>query len=96
MKVIRSELYIKNLNWKQVESRWKNFSNEFKNFINGDVNIYDGLYQDEEVIGFELEIEAPTFKECEANFIISKKLILKHFNKIPKQITKIKLENFRK
>lgn len=96
MKVIISELYIKNLNWKQVESRWENFNNEFKNFINGNVSIYDGLYQDEEVIGIDLEIEAPTFKECEANFIISMKLILKHFNQIPKIISKIRLVNFRK
>lgn len=94
MKAIRSELYIKNLNWEQVESKWSNFLNEFKSFINGDVTMYDGTYQDEEVIGFDLEVKAQTFKECESLFLLSKKLILKHFNKIPKQITKIKMENF--
>ena len=94
MKVIKSELYIKNLDWKQVENSWSDFLNEFKTFINGDVTMYDGTYQDDEVIGIDLEVKALTFKECEANFIIGKKLILKHFNKIPKQITKIKLENY--
>ena len=92
MKIIRSELYIKNLDFKQVNDRWSNFLNELKSFINGDISMYDGTYQDEEVIGIYLEVKAHSFKECESYFILSKKLILKYFNKIPKQITKIKLQ----
>ena len=94
MKAIKSELYIKHISWEQVERQWNNFLKEFQSLINGDVTMYDGTYKNEKVIGIDLELKSPTFKECEANFILSKKLVLKYFNQIPSQITKIKLENY--
>ena len=49
-------------------------------------DLYEGTYEDKDVIGIDFNIMGNTFKECDVSFSRFKKEIKNHFGSTPKQV----------
>ena len=88
MKVIKAKLYI---NKKVNEERVKHICNEIDKRIKGCPINYSS-YQANEVMVFNVYIQANTFKDCEYFYQMMKRAIKDCSYEVPHQIAKIKAE----
>ena len=88
MKVIKAKLYI---NKKVNEERGKHICNEIDKRIKG-LPINYNSYQENEVMLFNVYIQANTFKDCEYFYQMMKRAIKDCSYEVAHQIAKIKAE----
>ena len=88
MKVIKAKLYI---NKKVNEERGKHICNEIDKRIKGCPINYNS-YQANEVMVFDIYIQANTFKDCEYFYQMMKRAIKDCSYEVAHQIAKIKAE----
>lgn len=92
MKVIRAQLYVPyDVEDSIITMRCEHINKEIEGWpISYDC--YVGDLNDNNVIGFEVDCEANTFKDAEALYQIFKKSVQKEFKHRPKEKIKMKLE----
>ena len=92
MKVIKAQLYIKK---KVNEEKAKHICNEIDKRIKG-LPINYSSYQANELMVFDIYIQANTFKDCEYFYQMMKRAIKDCSYEVAHQIAKIKAENLKK